>query len=358
MTRERNALKAGLFIVLSFVAAVTAVLLIRGQSVGATQTQTVTFKLTDDLGGLSVGDDVRIGGVKVGAVRDITFADLQSPTARVLVRFTLPAEYVLHDDAHIGVQSALTGSPNLNITSLGSGKTLADGQALSGEPDAKAALLATLRQAAPKLNDTLASFKQTADAADQVMVQVRDVLGDSKTDIRGTLSNLNVATTTIREKLPPIMTRVDSIAEKVDSAMANAQAALQDIQKTAANARDLTATARSLIDDNRSRIDLMVKSLKTTSDNLKATSVEVRHSPWRLLYKPSADEMANLNLFDSVRQFAEGASSLSDAAGALRDALHDPNADKAQIKKLMDTLNDSFKNFHVTEEKLWTGVKE
>lgn len=102
----------------------------------------------------------------------------------------------------------------------------------------------------------------------------------------------------------------------------------------------------------------MIESLKATSDNLKYASVEIRHSPWRLLYQPKPDEVANLNIYDSVRQFAEGADSLDDAAAALRDALKDPNADPAQVKRLMQHLDDSFAKFQGVQQKLWKDVRE
>jgi hypothetical protein len=68
--------------------------------------------------------------------------------------------------------------------------------------------------------------------------------------------------------------------------------------------------------------------------------------------------MANLNLYDTARQFAEGAGSLSDAATSLRDALADPHTDKAQIEKLVSHLDESFTNFHQAETKLWNSVKQ
>jgi len=54
------------------VAAVAA--MIRGLDVLTTPTdmRNVRFELTDDVGGLRVGDDVRVGGFKVGQVHSIT----------------------------------------------------------------------------------------------------------------------------------------------------------------------------------------------------------------------------------------------------------------------------------------------
>ncbi|HWE03660.1 MAG TPA: MlaD family protein [Tepidisphaeraceae bacterium] len=377
MTRDRNALKAGLFIVVGFVAAVATVLLIRGEGAGPTRSLDVSFKMSDDLGGLTAGDDVRAGGVKIGVVQGIRLKDLDTALPTVVVTFSIPTSYALREGARIGVQSALTGSPNLNITTFGAGVPLPDGTTLTGTADTKNALLARLGEAAPhivslakkldtqtlpKIDEAVASFKDTANSANtlvrhvdakidpaiaryegvaqhagEVITQVHDVLGDSRTDIRGALKNLNLALQSVNDKLPVV---------------------LEDLQKAVANARDLTASGRSVLTDNHDKLDGIIKSLKTTSDNLKAMSVEVRHSPWRLLYKPSPDEMGNLNLYDSARQFSEGAGSLSDAALALRDAMHDPNADKALIQKLLEHLDESFKKFHVAEDKLWTAVKE
>ncbi|MDB5293452.1 MAG: hypothetical protein JWL69_4693 [Phycisphaerales bacterium] len=398
MKTERNSLKAGAFIVISFVAVVVVILLIRGQGVGPSQIRSATFTLTDDLSGLDVGDDVRLGGMKVGTVRAVEVVGLDSPKPKLLVKFSLPGSYVLREDAHIGIQSAITGPANLNINAVGSGKPLADGVALVGSPDPKTELLAGLgrttphlesiarsfeTQTLPKVNDAVAAFKQTAESATttirhanekidpvverydgvtqhagEALVQVRDLVGESKTDFRGTVKNLNEATASVREKLPGMLDHISSIIDKVSGAMVSARAALEDVQKTAANARDVSAAARSVVVDNHGKLDGIIAGLKATSDNLKATSIEVRRSPWRLLYKPEPNEMANLNLYDSARQFSEGAGSLSDAATALRDAMKDPNVNPAQLQKLVDHLEESFQNFHKVEDKLWTSVRQ
>jgi hypothetical protein len=68
--------------------------------------------------------------------------------------------------------------------------------------------------------------------------------------------------------------------------------------------------------------------------------------------------MANLNLYDSARQFAEGANEMSDAATALRDALKDPETNKEQIESLVEKLDKSFSGFQEVEKELWERVKE
>lgn len=382
----RNELKAGTFIIITFVLAVSVIVWIHGAGVGPTQQRTVAFKLTDDLGGLQIGDEVRLGGFKVGIVRDIHPDDVDGPNPRLLVTISLPSAYVLHQNAQIAVQTTLTGTTALNITSTGSGPAAGD-VALTGQPDPKSALFASLgsmgprleetinhinTQTVPKVNQTLdtmktlvahadsqvdpivARYNKVADNASSAAGQVNDLLGDTKPDLRGTIKNLNAATGTVKDKLPGLMDHVTEVIAKVNTSLTTAQAALLDVQKTAANAKEITATIRQVVVDNQGKLDGIISGLKTTSDNLKEASLELRHSPWRLLYKPTPDEAANLNLYDSAREFASGAESLSDASTALRDTMRDPKASREQIQNLINQLNVSFTHFNQVENKLWT----
>jgi ABC-type transporter Mla subunit MlaD len=190
------------------------------------------------------------------------------------------------------------------------------------------------------------------------MQNVSDLFGDTKSDFRTTVANLRDATGTVKDRLPGTMDRVDVLLAKVTTAIDETNVALQDVKKIAANTRDATATARQIVIGNRGKIDGMIASLKSTGDNLKNASSEIRRSPWRLLYKPGAGEVANLNLYDSARQFAEGAGQLNDAAVALRDALQDPDIEPAQVQKLVEKLDKSFANFTDIEQQLWAEVKQ
>ena len=150
----------------------------------------------------------------------------------------------------------------------------------------------------------------------------------------------------------------DAMLKKLKEEMESTTGVLTELRKTAVNTREATGAARSLLASNRSKIDEMIASLKTAGDNLKFATAEIRHSPWRLLYKPKAGEVANLNLYDATRQFAEGANDLSDAATALRDALNDPQTDKAKIEQLVRQLDQSFNGFQKVESDLWQRVKD
>ncbi|QOV87487.1 MlaD family protein [Humisphaera borealis] len=399
MNKERNALRAGLFIVVSTVLIAVVIVSIKGAGrfTEGRSTRTVSFKLSDDLGGLRIGDDVRVGGWKVGSVQTIEAVGLEGADPRLQVTFTVPARFKLKEAARIGIQTTLTGATALNIDHLGAGKEYAESDMIPGRPDPKSALFASLGEAGPdlaatmkdarlaaadirgmtipKANAALDSFKGTGDSATALVTDVKgqippivekyngvtdktgammqsitDMIGPSSTDWKGLMANLNKASGSINEKLPAML-------EKLDTTLASAQTALEDVKKTVANTTEMTASLKQIIGRNESKLEGIIVSLKTTGDNLQAASAEIRRSPWRLLYKPAANEVANLNVYDSARQFAEGANDLNDAATALRDALKTGGASPQEIQGMIDRLEKSFTGFREVEGKLWTEVK-
>jgi ABC-type transporter Mla subunit MlaD len=404
MKKDRNALKSGIFIILTLAAIVAVIVGIKGvESFSeARELRAVSFDLKDDIGGLQAGDDVRVGGYKVGTIEKITLLGVTghdpAEPARLRVEFTFPRKYVLHRDALVRAQVPLTGSPSLNFESLGHGEILPRHEELTGRPGAMAETLALVshlggpltnimntvdRTTLPAVNDTVGKFGKTAehatglltdaraqvdpamkkyhlvaDRAAEMMVKIRDLFGDATLDFRATIAHLSSITAAIDKKAPSIVERADSLLTHLDKTVESANAALEDVKATAQNTKDLTASAKNLIAGNKGKLDAMIAALKTTGDNLKNATAEIRRSPWRLLYKPAPNEMANLNLYDAAREFAQGANELNDASLALRDAVQSKQTDKETIEKLMGKVSKTFENFQQVESALWTKVKE
>ena len=394
MATDRNAFKAGLFIVISLVLIIAVIVGIKGlgRFIEPQQDRYVEFTLEDDVSGLRIGDDVRIGGLKVGIIRsiDIHPGDKDADT-RVKIRFKIPERITIRDGARISVQSTLTGTAWLNFDKLGDGAPLAEDAALKGTPgtftvlarsfnelgpevrllaaDIRKVTLPKVNKATDNASDTIVTLKSKIDniverynaVTDKLAValgHMSDLLGDTKADFRTTMKNVSASTATLKEKLPKVMDDFDKLLGKINTELESTTGVLADIRATISNTKDATASAKSILVRNKSKIDEMIASLKVAGDNVKFATAEIRHSPWRLLYKPHPGEMANLNLYDATRQFAEGANDLSDAATALRDALDDPQSDKAQIENLVQRLDETFGQFQKVEGDLWKRVKE
>jgi phospholipid/cholesterol/gamma-HCH transport system substrate-binding protein len=382
MNKDRNALKAGTFIVVSFILALAVVVSIKdfGNFAEKSVVRAARFKMSDDLGGLRVGDDLRVGGFKVGSVKSVEPVGLDGKSEQAMVvTFTLPTKYTLRGGAKVSVQTSLTGAAILNIQDLGTGALLSDNEQLAGIPDPKSSFLnnlgdvkvaetvanvnATVTHVRSKIDPAFDRYNTIADRATETMTNARDamghardIVGEGKGDLKGTFANLNATSANVKEKLPEILEKASALVTKLHASVDKVQTTLDDVKATVANTKDVSASARQVISGNKTKLESMIASLKTTGDNLKAASSEIRRSPWRLLYKPGKGEMANLNLYDSARQFAEGANDMNDAAAALRDALNTRDVDAKQLQSLVERLDKSFNSFQKVETQLWERV--
>src|SRR5450432_1249033 len=98
MNYNRNALKAGLFIVISIGLFICIIIGIKGvgQFLEPVQHVNVSFQLSDDIGGLSLGDEVRIGGAKIGSVRKVSFVTAADGKQSIEVNFVMPKRFTVH----------------------------------------------------------------------------------------------------------------------------------------------------------------------------------------------------------------------------------------------------------------------
>lgn len=406
MTKSNNHFKAGLFIIISFGIALGIFFGITSSTLfnGPRNHFTAIFELADDVGGLEQGSPVRVGGINVGNVDEVEIIEIDGkPVVKTL--FSVPTRYKLKKDAIVAVQAGLTGSVNLNITSLGVSDQVATvNDYLDGNPSGFAAAFelankvgnqavqtlqdwrprvnGILDDARPRVNATLDQFKTTgvtaddtikhikskidpvyakyegvADNAKGAMANLNDILGDTKSDIRATMANLSATTGSLKEKIPPIMDKVAGTLDNLRVSLDKTSGVLDDVKATVANTKDLSANVRSVIANNKSRLDEIIKSANLASQNLAAASSEIRRSPWRLLYKPSEGEVANQNLYDAARQFAEASRKLQDSSEALRDTLSDPNVKDEDVKKLLERLDIDFSDYKKVESALLERVQ-
>jgi len=129
MSKDRNAFVAGLFIIASFALGATVLVLIRGHGMGPERVMTASFKLTDDLGGLAVGDDVRIGGVKVGNVNQ---ERLDPESFQAVVGLSVRNDIRLpKDSAAIVTSESLLGGKYLSLQPGGDETMLQPGQTIT-----------------------------------------------------------------------------------------------------------------------------------------------------------------------------------------------------------------------------------
>jgi ABC-type transporter Mla subunit MlaD len=128
-----------------------------------------------------------------------------------------------------------------------------------------------------------------------------------------------------------------------------------------AAARDfgsLVATGEQIVRLNRANIDEAIDNLMLLSANLKAASLEIRRNPWRLVYRPSKEDLEKENLYDAARAFSNGAEQLDQALTKLQALPEDVRADDPSVQRIRRHLNNSFENFSQAEKALWQELVE
>lgn len=372
---QGQAVRAGVFVVLAAIAGLALLFALgpAAQWLNPTPTRYVRFPIEAGVAGLSPGDPVRLGGVKVGVVSGVSVSEHGGDEGgqQVVVAFELPGRFELRKDAGITVGGTLTGLAWLEITSLGKGAAATGDDAIVGKPGTFQVLLTQLgdlaprigvavsnidRETIPRLNAALDSGNTLAkridghvdpiakevtdftDAGTGAAAGVRDVLGDSAGDIRGTLSRLHGVTRTADEKLPGLVQRMDSLINEGETLAKTLNASSDDLSGMLGNARALSEDARSLVSRSRGRIERIMTSVDAAALDAKLAIGEVRRSPWRLLHKPADREEQLLDLYAAARQFADGAREVNEAAAALRDAATDPQVDEATLATLLQNL--------------------
>ncbi len=404
MARQRDNLKAGIFVMVGTALAVAIVFAL--SDVGAyfekQQTIKVSFTLPEGLHGLKVGSAVTLGDDPIGRVTNIQ--DVLKPgsdgnprVTGILVLCRIPARIHLYQDAVVDAAEPLLGTDTrLNIESVGTagpysaaaaapddrlsarptvslGATLENAGALTTDlrrelPHLTAKAQQVLDEAQPvveQLKATLADLKQAAAdtramvaqarahsgpwiehidraaaSADQSLASVDSLLKDKDPAIRQSIDNAKQITQSIRDK---------TLAE-VTEALDRANHALEDFQKTGEQVRGLVTGQRPILERAFANAEL-------TTDQLKLASIEIRRSPWRLLYRPNKKELNSDNLYDAARSFALAASSLDSASKSLQAVAVAQPRDQQQVDKMVDYLESLCQRFEQTEDAFWKALK-
>lgn len=418
MNEDRDNFRAGLFVLSGLILAAVGLLLVTDFTGVFVEHHsfTVRYSVADGLQGLREGSAVTLGDQPVGEVlKVVQIVDRSDGGPRVVslqAKFSIPKSVQLFQNARLELISPLLGSgTRLNIRDVGSGDVLdpavpIDG-ALATNPlvnqvvdavglrdqekqrirdiianvaaasqtaredlpqisaqaqnvltkadpimdDVKLAA-ADLRDSSAKVKTTLADvpdrsakWKDQADSvltkADETMTELRDGVAQAKPGAIESVENIRKVTAQFREK---------TMAE-VESAITKADAALENLKVT-------SGEIRTLMSSQRPAVERAVANAHLTSEQLKLASIEVRRSPWRLLYTPKGKELETDNLYDAARSFAMAASALDSAVHGLKALSQDEAREPEDVQRMLDYLEKLVGRFEEAETDFWTALKK
>ena len=178
-------------------------------------------------------------------------------------------------------------------------------------------------------------------SADAALERIDELVKDKDETVRQTLDDIHQIGRRLRTET---MTQVTEALSKAD-------AALENTRKAAAELRALASGQRPVL-------ERAIANAQITTGQLKLAAIEIRRSPWRLLYKPGDKELETDNLYDAARSFALAAGTLDAAAESLRALAADPGDEsKEKVSHMLDRLERLFGKFEQAEGAFWQALK-
>ncbi|MCE9589823.1 MAG: hypothetical protein K8S99_04800 [Planctomycetes bacterium] len=415
MAREHNNFKAGLFVLTALALGVAAVFILSDfeRLFLPRQKVLVHYFLADGLQGLKGGAAVTLGDQPIGEVIKI-IDELDAGKARVtgkIVTVSIPARYQIYQNAVVELNAPPLGSgTKLNFRSVGEGAAYDGKTPLEGTLAGSSLAKNFIREAgigeeqreqirtiiANVANITTNVRKDLPDLTQRIRV-ILDKAGPVMDKVDASLDNLKAASADLKTILADAkdrrtvwFDRVDSITGKADKAVGTVQGIVSDkepairnsidnlesITKTARektmvqisdaldkaiasleNFKKLSEDARGFVTAQRPVLERALANAQITTDQLKLTAIELRRSPWRLLYAPGDNEIANDNLYDAARSFAQAAGALDAAVESLRAISNDKTANPEQVKLMLDHLESLYKKYGEAEARFWETLK-
>lgn len=217
--------------------------------------------------------------------------------------------------------------------------------------DAKGVIAGAKERSGPWF-DSVDRFTKSAEdagaAAQRTAGKVESLVNDKDPAVRKSIDNIEAITQTARDKT---MKQVTEALEKADTA-------LTDL-------RDSSKEIRVLVAGQRPVIERALANAQLSTDQLKLAMIEVRRSPWRVLYTPRDKELETDDLYDASRSFAQAAGALDTAVQSLKAVAAQPASSSAagagvpkeDVKKMLDHLEKLFQRFNEAEERFWKALR-
>lgn len=185
------------------------------------------------------------------------------------------------------------------------------------------------------------NVKSTTTRVDK-MVEEKDPV------VRAAIDDTRAIVGTVREEN---LKQIKDAMTKVNVALDKTLPALEDVQT-------VLAETRTAVVAQRPTIERIIANLSLTASQLKLASVEVRRSPWRLLYKPTTAELDSDNIYDAARSFAMAAEALESTSRSLAALSEDPQTEQDRLEKMVKYLEGVFQRFETAEDDFWHSLRD
>ena len=318
--------KIGLFVLTALILLILGSLWIAGSTLGG-QRRLSYRVLMQDSGGLRPGDRVRVAGVSVGRVQNVTLrpGDEWPVLFEIAVRESVPLK--TDGKAQIAT-SGLLGTSYLQIDpGSASATSLPEGGEIAGNPtagfeDTLARLALLSAKAVGLLDQVSATLDQVSTGVDPILANLNKLMSEENVgNIGELLSTLNgtvreagprISSLLVRleamsanmedgtQSLPEVGARLSALVEDLRTALGPEGSRLAGVLDAADGSLSAANETLSVLAGNRGQIETTVRDLQETVSNLKSFSQQLKERPFNLVRKVhEADRRPGENTGDS-----------------------------------------------------------
>ena len=402
-TNFSNNLRAGIFVSTILVLALAVgFVLLKVDLFKKYQTLVLQFDTTEGVSGLSRGSEVKVGGLTVGRVISITpdidkNNDLAAINVSIEIMAGIPIRY--SDTAPEGTNAevirvgSLVGSTSIiNFNTLGQAPAplLNSGDKLLATRGS--GMLTTLvgPANAVRTNEIIKGLAVTATWLKTIPEEYRTRVVPTLQNLSTTTANFNQDYETWRKPIGDTLLNAQSFTGNADQLLKDNKAKFtQLMDNTSATMADAKIIAsefktkgmpalQKLLDQGADAAQTLASSLNQVEQQMpqrltdlrdfmldareiagqfKLTAIEIRRSPWKLLYQPKPGEVAHENLYSATRAFALATADLKTASASLQAVLAQDankfNSDENFRKEVRQEVLDSLEKYEAAQRQLF-----
>ncbi len=328
----------------------------------------VHFSLADGVAGLKRGSEVRVGGRRVGAVKSVEFVRDNDEISTIAVTIGIDGSITLREGAEAELKTPILGANGvLNFETLGEGPEI-DGTPITGrrapldfldqagvgpgERTSIQAIIKNAESASARINDMSGKMSTIIDDfKNEPYERFKEVLKLTEQYLSENRENVREAIASARSTFEGTDKAVAWLNQEIE---ARGNAMLDDAQAALQRARMTLEDAQKVLGESRPDIRTAMANFRLSSDQLRATLLEVRRSPWRLLYRPDMRELEFELLYDAARSYADAVSNLRGATEALEATVASGgdriNPDRESISDLVQQLEQARQRYTDAEQ--------
>lgn len=177
-------------------------------------------------------------------------------------------------------------------------------------------------------------------------------------EVQATVTDVKAIVDENRERVTSILENVDVTTERVKTTtMDEVDALLEKGSVALGSYKDIADNANSILLSNRPKISATLDSANDIGVQGKLFVEEIRAQPWRLLKKPSEEDLLREPIYEAARSYARAVSDLRVASEALDaavlNAAGNPNPNAVdEIRAIAETVDQAYGRYADAEKAL------